>query len=64
MNVILMTNFGVHYSIFGQNQYDDQTLVDTNDIARESIKYAYGIYIHILDFVYRQLTLGLFIYSY
>lgn len=54
MNVIMMNNFSLYFSLYGSSS--DHGVIETrnieeNDIVRESIKYTYGLYINILDFV-------------
>lgn len=64
LSVLQITNFGLHYSISGGGGESEVCLKTTeelmaNDMARESIKYVYGIYVNILDFILKLLFQGL-----
>jgi ribonuclease ZC3H12 len=49
----MMSNFSLYYSIYGSGEDRVITINDIqeNDIVRECIKYTYGLYINIIDFV-------------
>lgn len=55
-----MTNFTLYFSVYGRktNTFID---IDSNDITRDSIKYAFTIYLNVLHFVIKQLAKGIII---
>lgn len=51
LEVLIMTNFSLYHCTSGERQIKKPGDIRENDMAKEYIKFVYGIYVNVLDFV-------------